>query len=141
MDYTDLIKNIKNKLKKHQQKIDSINKTIDLETKIKNDLETNFNERVEFNLVKSAASKEFIDVSNDLEDYKQKFNKNKDYGLKSMIDKLKIKREEKLKAYEVKKRQITNELQQKIQKLGKTLDDLSNDIDKRMIGKQHDMMI
>ena len=44
MNHTELIKSIKNKLKKHQYKIDVLNKTIDLDTKIKNDLETNFNE-------------------------------------------------------------------------------------------------
>ena len=111
MDYTQLIKSIKNKLKKHQYKIDVLNKTIDLETNIKNDLEANFNERVEFQLIQSTVSKELIEIGNDLERHIEKYKRNKnDSKIRYTIQQLKDKREEKITEYNAKKVEITKEI-------------------------------
>jgi hypothetical protein len=130
MDYTELINGIKNKLKRHQYKIDAINKTIDLETNIKNDLEANFNERVEIILIGTDESRDLINVSNSLEKYIEFSKKNsKDSKIALTIQQLKDKRADKLDKYNLKKVEITNKLHAKIQKLTKNIEKMKKDVD------------
>jgi hypothetical protein len=77
MDYTEIIKKIKNKLKKHESKNNIIIEAIELDTKIKNDLETNFKKRINFLLTSTEAAKDLIDVTNKLETALKKYKLNK----------------------------------------------------------------
>ena len=87
MDYRELIKKIKNKLKKHEYKNNIIIKAIELDTKIKNDLEANFKKRINFLLTSTEAAKDLIDLTNKLETaLKQyKLNKKIKYMIVSLI--------------------------------------------------------
>jgi len=134
MDYTELINNIKNKLKVHQDQIDTINNSINLETKIKNDLETNFKKRVNYILVSNEASQDLVNISNELEENLKKYEKNKkekiqDYKLSFIIKDLRKKQKEKLSEFKIKKKKVAVSLTKRIEKLNKNIEIMTHEVD------------
>jgi len=132
MDYTELIKNIKNKLKHYQKKINVINDSLDLNKKIKEDLENNFDKRVNYILNSTEATKDLINVSNQIEKFIKEYNKDKTNArLSFIIKQLKEKQNEKLAEFNEKKEKVINDLKKKIKNLDNNINMMLNEIDNR----------